>query len=269
MIIDGFTFYNEFDMLECRLEYLYDHVDYFIISEADHSFSGKPKQFNYALNQARFEKYQDKILYAPLQIDPAGYNLDLANYSPDMLVGTGSDFWKIERQQRNNIASALTQFDDDAIVLIGDLDEIPNVNLFTRFSTDLNINKIIYFDMVGCQYNLKYQCGSGWFKSFVSTKEHVVRHTPDLIRAGHPHCYYTHGGWHLSYFMTPEQIKDKIENFSHQELNTPHWTDVNRIADCMANGRDVYDRGSFGDPTPREFYPVSFMNSFNRFYPEN
>ena len=34
-IYDCFTFYNEFELLELRLESLHDFVDYFIIVEAD------------------------------------------------------------------------------------------------------------------------------------------------------------------------------------------------------------------------------------------
>jgi beta-1,4-mannosyl-glycoprotein beta-1,4-N-acetylglucosaminyltransferase len=41
MLIDCFTFFNELDMLECRLEYLYDKVDQFVLVEADITHSGK------------------------------------------------------------------------------------------------------------------------------------------------------------------------------------------------------------------------------------
>ncbi len=48
-IIDGFSFFNEFDILKLRLEYLQDVVDYFIISECNYTHSGKEKP--YYLNQ--------------------------------------------------------------------------------------------------------------------------------------------------------------------------------------------------------------------------
>ena len=43
-IYDCFMIYNELDLLEVRLEELYDVVDYFVISEGEHTFSGKEKQ---------------------------------------------------------------------------------------------------------------------------------------------------------------------------------------------------------------------------------
>ena len=44
-IYDCFTFYNEFDLLELRLTELYNYVDYFVIVEADTTFTNRPKPF--------------------------------------------------------------------------------------------------------------------------------------------------------------------------------------------------------------------------------
>ena len=46
-IIDGFTFYNELDMLLYRLSVLDDIVDYFIIVEATKTHAGKDKILYY------------------------------------------------------------------------------------------------------------------------------------------------------------------------------------------------------------------------------
>ena len=56
-IIDCFTFYNELKILKFRLEYLYDHVDYFILVEGTLSHAGKPKELFYQNNKDQFEKY--------------------------------------------------------------------------------------------------------------------------------------------------------------------------------------------------------------------
>ena len=42
-IYDCFTFCNEFDLLELRLRELYDHVDYFVLVEANKTFQNKDK----------------------------------------------------------------------------------------------------------------------------------------------------------------------------------------------------------------------------------
>ncbi len=59
-IIDTFMFNDELDLLESRLEYLYDHVDHFVLVESNVTHRGAPKTIFYSLYKDRFEKYQDK-----------------------------------------------------------------------------------------------------------------------------------------------------------------------------------------------------------------
>ena len=63
MIIDTCLFFQELDLLEIRLEYLYPFVDKFIIVEACQTFKGELKPYNYEKNKERFSKYADKIIY--------------------------------------------------------------------------------------------------------------------------------------------------------------------------------------------------------------
>ena len=44
-IIDCFSYFNEKELLELRINLLYDHVDKFIICDADRTYDGKPKPF--------------------------------------------------------------------------------------------------------------------------------------------------------------------------------------------------------------------------------
>ena len=62
-IFDTFTFYNELDLLELRLNILGDVVDYFVINEANITFTGKPKPLYYQENKERFKKWEDKIIH--------------------------------------------------------------------------------------------------------------------------------------------------------------------------------------------------------------
>ena len=63
MIYDCFTFFNELDILEIRLNTLYDTVDYFVIAEANKTHTGKEKDYVFEKNQARFSNFLDKIIY--------------------------------------------------------------------------------------------------------------------------------------------------------------------------------------------------------------
>ena len=72
-VIDCFTFYNELEILELRLEELYDVVDLFILVEAEKTHKGENKRFIFEENKWRFEKWIDKIInvkaYYPSNID--------------------------------------------------------------------------------------------------------------------------------------------------------------------------------------------------------
>ena len=43
-IIDSFLFFNEFDMLDLRLNILDEYVDEFVLVESEVGFTGKPKR---------------------------------------------------------------------------------------------------------------------------------------------------------------------------------------------------------------------------------
>ena len=62
MIIDAFTFFNELDLLELRLNYLDSVVDYFVIVESNISHSGEYKSLTYLENKERFSKFQFALL---------------------------------------------------------------------------------------------------------------------------------------------------------------------------------------------------------------
>ena len=46
MLIDCFPYFNEKELLELRIETLYDHVDGFLITDANRTHRGEPKEFS-------------------------------------------------------------------------------------------------------------------------------------------------------------------------------------------------------------------------------
>ncbi|MBP3819950.1 MAG: hypothetical protein J6H31_16815 [Butyrivibrio sp.] len=114
-IYDCFTFYNEIELLEWRLRMLYDVVDCFVIVEANRTFQNGEKPFYLEQQKNRILQYWDKIRY--LQIK------DGIPYTDD---------WSIEIYQRNYIDNGLTDCQPDDIVIIGDVDELPDPNVLRR-----------------------------------------------------------------------------------------------------------------------------------------
>ncbi|TYZ24071.1 beta-1,4-N-acetylgalactosaminyltransferase [Selenomonas ruminis] len=114
-IYDCFTFYNEIELLEWRLKMLYDVVDFFVIVEANRTFQNGVKPFYLEQQKDKIAQYWDKIRY--LQIE------DGIPYTDD---------WSIEIYQRNYIRHGLTDCHPDDIVIIGDVDELPDPNVLRR-----------------------------------------------------------------------------------------------------------------------------------------
>jgi beta-1,4-mannosyl-glycoprotein beta-1,4-N-acetylglucosaminyltransferase len=100
-----------------RLLTLYDYVGYFVICESANSFSGKPKNLYYKDNEFLFTEFKEKIINYTIPEPPSSaYISNPANPST-----TTSDFW-----QRNQIAVAIAESKKSDLILVSDVDEIPN-----------------------------------------------------------------------------------------------------------------------------------------------
>jgi beta-1,4-mannosyl-glycoprotein beta-1,4-N-acetylglucosaminyltransferase len=261
MIIDCFTFNKELDLLDARFEYLNDVVDYFLIVEADITFSGMPREFSYIKNISRYRKYVDKILYFPVSIDITGLDFDirLDEYNSKHAA------WYVERSQRNHFLTALRLFNDDDYVLIGDVDEIPSKSGITAMLRNLSQS----MPVVVCQqqmfyYNFNRVQKDFWDGTIMTTVSQVKSQTVETIRiARRQHPFVRNGGWHLSNWMTAEEIQDKIKSFSHQEFNKEKYTDINTITKNLKEGKDFLGRSDNEFiPFDQQTLPEDFRNIF-------
>ena len=118
MIYDVFLLFNEIDLLDIRLNILENVVDKFIIIESNKTFSGKNKDLYYYKNRARFEKWWDKIEYKIVDNMPIG--------------NTSEDNWAREFHQRNIGCESIYHCNDDDIIIVSDVDEVPNPNVLKK-----------------------------------------------------------------------------------------------------------------------------------------
>ena len=234
-IIDCFTFYNEMDLLNYRLNILKDVVDYFVIVEATHTHVGKPKPLFFAENRDQFDFIKDKIIHIVVNDFKYIGNIDIKR----------GEQWLNEGHQRNCIARGLIKLDldDTDIFTICDLDEIPNPAILTKIrSGELKIDRqTLLMDFY--YYNLNSRISAEWplakiirygtYKNLDQSCNNIRRSKCNTILAG---------GWHLSYFGTVAFIKNKIENFAHQEFNTESITDMGSIMSKIMDNKDLYNR---------------------------
>jgi beta-1,4-mannosyl-glycoprotein beta-1,4-N-acetylglucosaminyltransferase len=261
-IIDCFTFFNELDILEGRLQYLYDHVDWFVIVEGNVTHTGKSKPLNFLDNISRYSRYLDKILYFPWTHDTSGMS-----FGPIKTVDYESSSWLLENAQRNHISEALKFFRDEDICLIGDADEIPSRKAIYEIKNQLKFNPAAVLQQKLYAYNLN-QSQVGRWPGTVATRVCIaIDQTPQTIRDkrwGEMHSIED-AGWHLTYWGGVERIREKLINFSHQELVNEQTTDLGYINSRVASGQDLFGRNFAYTPADPYKEPIDFLQSFGKY----
>ncbi len=219
-VYDCFLFYNELELLELRLNEMYDHVDKFVIVEACETFRGQPKSFFYEENKDRFEKYADKIIHIKLT-EP------FPTENP----------WVREWHEREHLIDGLQDCWDNDIVFISDLDEvvrstcIPDIveKLLSRQVQALVCSQKMYYG-----YLNRYQ--GDWPGTVCTTYKDVRRLGVPLIRRLRNMrpvrlrksriskiVRIPEAGWHFTSMGGIDRHIKKIESFSHSELDTPEY----------------------------------------------
>ncbi len=106
-IYDCFLFFNELEMLDIRLNELYDKVDHFVLVESTETFQGNPKPLYFEKNKQLYAPYLDKIIHVVLD----------EHFETD-------NPWQREYHQRDQILRGLKGCHRRDIAIISDADEI-------------------------------------------------------------------------------------------------------------------------------------------------
>lgn len=223
-IVDCFPFFNEKELLELRVNLLYDHVDKFIICDADRTHSGKPKPFTCKQIVDQLGLPQDKIQIVEV-------NLPLK--SQDSWV---SGTWVRERMQRNAAAEFI---EDDDVVFVSDCDEIINPKYLKYYASiaKQNPNNILRVPLVFliAKANLRVCDENGnpreWICPYFCMKHHLQNNSLSDIREAQTlkkaidfsDIFVTEdgkiqeSGWHFSWMGDLERIKTKCNSFLHHD----------------------------------------------------
>lgn len=237
-VFDCFTFFNEVQMLQMRLAELKDVVDTFVLAEAAQTFTGKAKGLVFHENRWAFPSNVHAV-------------------AADQL--NGSDAWQREASQRQLLLKGLQEAGakSDDIILLSDVDEIPDVSVVPRL---MDIEHPVSLVQHLFYYNFTCRCCDLWTKAkALRYRDFVLAASVDAIRMT-PYALLDQGGWHLSYFLDPKKIMEKVSAFSHQEFNTPEYMNAERIQRAIQGGSDLFGR-------PVKFEHVSVES--NPYLPKN
>ena len=154
------------------------------------------------------------------------------------------EIWQNENYQRNCIDKGIQRLNlkDDDLIMIADLDEIPNPLKIK----DFKINGLLEYDLY--YYNLHTKNRNKWCKaSFVDYLTYKTKFNcqPQSIRNCRNFENKTeNAGWHLSYFGDENFIQNKLKNFAHQEFNNENYTNLEYIKNKIKESKDLYNRSN-------------------------
>ena len=226
-IVDGFIFYNELAMLEYRLNVLDPIIDHFVLVESRQTFLGNNKQLYFNENKEKFKKWLPKIVHVIIDLP----------YK--------NDAWGNEAIQRNSIHKGIStlSLEPDDLIIISDVDEILDPITLSLQKTEFK-KGCSKLEMDMYYYNMKHKLAEPWYNVKLMTMNYYLENKslPDSIRRSSPNDIIKKGGWHLSYFGSPDFIRNKIQQFSHQEYNTDDITNTTYIKQQIQNGGDLFHR---------------------------
>ena len=242
-LIDSFLFFNELDLLEIRLEYLYPIVDYFIITEARTSFGGQEKKLYFNENKERYSKYNDKIVHQIIEYIPNKFEKFIKpdrrytdyhkSYSHKhfgkKLINLNVQFQREVYLKDYQILGISKVANKNDYIILGDLDEIPNKELLKKIKREKLIpkNEHITLCLDWHMYYLNLKLSQEWFGIRMCHFDYLEDKSVDLMR--YPledrslqlFKIYDSAGWHLSFFGGEKINKEKLykSNFQGRKFN--------------------------------------------------
>ena len=254
-IFDCFMYFDEDLLLDLRLNSLDKFVKKFVITEATYTHNGNKKKLNFDIK--KFRKFEDKIIYIIVDDQPKNI-LELKNEDTKeklgeklILNGMARDYF-----QREKINDGLSEALDEDLILISDLDEIPNLeNLnFQQIKNQIVIfeQKILYYKL-----NLLYDkflwqgtkavknknlLSPQWLRNIKGKNYPKWRIDTFFSKKKYSNLMFVkNGGWHFTCLRTPEQLEKKLLNYAHHYEFQESGLKFEDIKKFISEKKVIYD----------------------------
>ncbi|OGI65825.1 hypothetical protein A3A95_01295 [Candidatus Nomurabacteria bacterium RIFCSPLOWO2_01_FULL_39_18] len=218
-IYDIFTYNGEADILEIRLNILYDTVDQFIIVEAPTTFSGLNKPLYFQEQKERFKPFLEKIKYFVIDDYPNDQELLKLADSSSNVPTNGPEHWRREFYQKESIKKALTHLQDEDICFIGDVDEIWNPEVLINYAKDdiFKLRQNVY------TYYLNNRSSEPWAGTIVTKYKNIKNDCLNHLRTKGKtkYVYIERGGWHFTSMGGINEVRRKLnDSYTKDSYNT-------------------------------------------------
>ena len=238
-IFDCFQYFNEDHIADLRFNILNEFVDKFVIVESTVNHQGKEKKLHFDIN--KYKKFKDKINY--IVVDDTPESIKKPHEGGESLV---------EQHQRNSIMKGLNNANENDLIILSDVDEIPNLNKLNEY--DKNNYAVFSQKMYMYKFNFLNLEENNWHGSRICLKKNFK--SPQWLRNLKFKKYpfwrldkiknlqiIDNGGWHFAYLQTPENISNKIKSFAHGEFNKVNIVNEKNISFKIEQGQDIFERG--------------------------
>ena len=261
-------FSDENMILDIRLNVLSKYVDHFVIVESKYKHNGDVKSKKFDINN--FSKFKNKIKYIYLDKEPSGL-INIKNNEKEneqLLFNT----YLRENYQRNMIRDGLFDSSDNDFIIIGDVDEIPNLD-----NLDLNKKKnhlmlfkqkMFYYKLnlfykelvwIGSRACIKKKLKTPqWLRNIKSKKYPFWR--LDILFSSKKYNnieFINDGGWHFTNMKSPDEIFSKLSSFLHNVDFKESGLSLNDIKKMVSEKKILYDHFADQRKTDKWDSPVT------------
>ena len=254
-IFDCFMYFDEEQVLDLRLNVLNDFVDYFVIVESTQNHKGVKRKLLF--DQSKFQKFKNKIIYLvydeiPKNVENISDNEDENEKDRKYIMNAVYR----ENSQRNFITNGLQKADENDLILVSDVDEIPKLSSLNLSKID---NKILIFkqDMFYYKFNLaipnfKWSGTKGvkkknlkspqWLRNIKDRKYAFFRIDTFFSEKKYTNIkIISDGGWHFSNIKNAKMIEHKLRSYLHHREFDQVSLSVDEIDNLIKNKKAIYD----------------------------
>ena len=254
-IFDCFMYFDEEVVLDVRLNTLNEFVDYFVIVESKFTHKGEQRELKF--NPKKFEKFKDKIIH--LIYDEQPQEIEIINNKDNENEKSRKYIFNAayrENGQRNYIEKGLTHADENDIILISDVDEIPNlvdlnfkeinekIILFRQdmfyYKFNLHLPNLIWTGTKGCKK--KNLLNPQWLRNIKDRKYSFFRLDTIFSTKKYRNIKFINdGGWHFTNIKTSKEIQYKLKSYLHHREFDVDPLSIDEIDQVIQNKEAIYN----------------------------
>ena len=254
-IFDCFMYFDEELITNLRLNILDKYVDYFVVVESKYNHKGEKRTLKF--NIERYKKFKNKIIYlVQRQLPPNIEKIKKNDSGIEKEHKYINNAVKRENFQRNFLVKGITKAKDDDLILVSDVDEIPNLEKIKYSKID---HKILVFEQIMAYYKFNLALPKFiWHGTKGCLKKNLV--SPQWLRNVKAKKYsklrldilfndkkfnniklIKEGGWHFTNIKKPIEIENKFKSYLHHREFELSGLNLKGIKKLVENGYAIYD----------------------------